>query len=715
MVQLVSPDVSVTVLDQSFYVPGAAATVPLVIIATQDHKVLSDNSTAIGTTESGVIRTVTGIQQSLQLYGSPNFLVDANGNPQHGDCRNEYGLDGLNKYLQIGNSAQVLRANINLNDNYSAILSLWNNSVSAAGDELNSLIVQYIKEFNASNGFVPADGGYKLTVNHSEMTTLVGDALATTLGLYSFSSLNFNNDFLQDHTIDHAGFQDVIYNSTSGFIQTSDATGLTNTSTTYGFNLNLVSINGSSTFQITVQGQNAQTFGALISQLQTQIQVASSSNTTVALIQGRIRITSDLLGATSSVNITSDGFSSTPALFANTNLFSSFDTPIQGEGIQSLNIYNTGFTIITGSYAGLFAMINNWTSGAVINTEFTAQEAEGLLLAAGSDFSQTKEFLNDTSLGANDAARRVAIVKQLKAIINDPTTGIRADNLDYNLVVCPGFPEVASDLVNLSIELLEEVFAIGETPFDKPATGPGSIAEWASTPLRVVSDKVAYYYPHGLTTNLDGSTIMSSAASLALRVYAFNDQQTAVWYAPAGPQRGLISDATAIGYVTGALGTATTFVADYIDKGTRDTLYATGTQINPISFIKGRGTMIMGAKTTYGLTSALDRVGPSRMVSFIKRQLRRGLFVYLFEPNDTTTWNNVQAACNSFLGTLIGRRALFDYATIIDPLNNTPATIDQHAVYIEIALKPIPALEFIYVTLDVVNTGANIGGRTITQ
>ena len=138
MVQLVSPDVSVTVLDQSFYVPGAAATVPLIIIATQDHKVLADGSLAIGTTESGVVRTITGIQQSVQTYGVPNFLVDANDDAQHGDCRNEYGLDALNKFLQVGNSAYVLRANVNLNDNYSSILSLWNTSVSNAGDALNA-------------------------------------------------------------------------------------------------------------------------------------------------------------------------------------------------------------------------------------------------------------------------------------------------------------------------------------------------------------------------------------------------------------------------------------------------------------------------------------------------------------------------------------------------------------------------------------------------
>ncbi|MDF2434496.1 MAG: uncharacterized protein JWP44_4127 [Mucilaginibacter sp.] len=713
MVNLVSADVSVTVNDQSFYVPGAASTVPLIIIATADHKLLPDGVTpALGTYEYGVIRTVTSIGQSVQLYGNPNYLVDANGSPQHGDVRNEYGLDALNKVLTIANSAYVLRANVNLNDTQSNILQLWNTNISESGDSLSALVSQYIQEYNSANGLVPADTNYKQTVTKNELTTLMGDALAPSLALYSFSSSDFSNDFIQDHTTDYAGFQDVIYSSKAGFIQTTDATGLQNDATAYGFQVHVVSINGSSTSQIQVQGQNCQHFGTLIAQLQTQIQAATSSNTTVSLIQGRIRITSDLLGATSLVNITSDGFSAVNPLFANTNLFSTFDTPVQGQGIQSLNIYNTAFTIITGSYDGLNAMINNWTSGSIVTNQFTAQEAEGLLLIAGSDFSHTKEFMTDSSLGANDAARRVEVVKRLKAVINDPSTGILADNLAYNLIVCPGFPEVSTDLVTVSTELFEEVFVIGETPFAMPPTGPGSIAEWASTPARVTSYNIAYYYPHFLTTNLDGSTILTTAAAMALRVYAFNDQQADVWYAPAGVKRGSITEASNIGYVTGTLGTATTFVVDFINKGVRDTLVKDGTQINPISFIQGRGILVMGAKTTFAASSQLNRVNASRLVKYIKRALRQGLFVYLFDPNDTITWGNIQSDCNSFLGGLIKRRALFDYATDVSADNNTANTTEMHEVFVDLALKIIPDLEFVFVSLNVVDLAANIGGRS---
>lgn len=715
MVNFVSPQVSVSIVDQSFFIPGLQSSVPLIIIATQDQKLLSDGSQALGTFESGVVRTVTSVAQSMQLYGIPNYMVDANGNPQHGDCRNEYGLDALNKALNILNQAYVIRANVNLNDTTSSILALWNSEATASASTLNSLVTQYIQQYNTANGLVPADNNYKQTVTQSELTTLAGDALATTFAEYSFSSTNFFNDFVQDHTVEYPGFQDAIYSSTAGYITTSDVTGLQNDTTPYGFALNLVSIGGSSSYQIQVQGKNCQTFGTLIAQLQAVIQAASSSNTTVTLIQGRIRITSDLLGATSSVSIASDGFFGVNPLFANTNLFSSFDTPVVGQGIKSLNMYNSTYTIIIGSFNGLNAMINNWNSGSIVSNQFTAQEAQTLLASGATDFSQTKEFLNDTALGANDAARRAAIVTQLNAAVNDPNSGLTSESLTYNLVVCPGFPEVTAALAQLSLSLQEEVFVIGETPFTMPPTGPNSIVEWASTPSKVSSYDVAYYYPHALTSNLDGATILTTAASLALRVYAYNDQQAEVWYAPAGVNRGILPEATAIGYVTGTLGTATTFTENNIDAGDRDALYADGIQINPISFIYGNGILVFGQKTTYGLSSALNRVNVSRLVKFIKRNLRQGLFPFLFEPDDDITWADAQATVNSFLSTLVGRRALYDFASIIDSTDNTADTIDNSEMIVNIAIKPTKAVEFIDATVTVVNTGANIGSTTSTS
>jgi hypothetical protein len=707
MATLVSPGVAVDVIDESFFIPGRQATVPLIFVATADEKAQSDGSTpAIGTFEDNVIRTVTSLRQSAQLYGTPRFLTDSAGNPQHGDARNEYGLDALNKYLEIGDRAYVIRANINLDDTYANTKALWTSKIADSGDTLNALVVDFITEYNEENGLVPASPGYKETVTSSELKTLVDTALADVFSSYSFSSTTFQADFLQDKTIDIEGYQEVIYDNTGGNITGSDNTGLNNDATQYGFEITVSDNGGVNTFVVAVAGQDAQTFAELISEMEAAIQgVTGDAGTVVEILAGRIRITSGLAGATSSVDIISDGSSGTTALFANTNLFNSFAAPVSGTGPGPLSIYTDDFTLVIDTYDGLNAILDNWTAGGTVGTEFTASESEGVLLAAGADFDNTLEFRNGTSLGANDAARRAAIVQQIQAAINNPNSLIRSDRFDYNLVLAPGYWEATDELLRLAEDQDGEVFVIADTPFDRAPTGPNGIVEWADD-NKVFSNLVAYYYPHGITSNIDGANIMTTAASGALRVFAFSDQNGELWYAPAGPTRGGASFFNRIGYVSGTLGTATQFVENDIDKGTQDTLFAI--DINYFADIVNRGIILMAQNTTQSSSSALDRVNVSRLTAFIRRELRRRLFDFLFEPNDTLTRQNVKAATDSFLAELVSRRGLFDYATQVDDENNTPAVVDRSELVIDIAIKPVKAVEFILVDLRLVRTDAVI-------
>jgi hypothetical protein len=711
MATLVSPGVDVEIIDESFYIPGNQACLPLIFIATADHKVAPDGTPAEGTYESGVIRTVTSITQSLSLYGVPRFLQDASGNQFHGDARNEYGLDGLNKFLEIGDRAYVVRANVNLNDSITFLRSLWTTEIQNSGDLLNQLIADYITAYNSENNFIPADTGYKATVTSAELLVLMNEALADTLKLYSFSSDAFEVAFIQDHTIAQPGYQDVLFDTSGGFLQLTDITGLTEDTTVYGAHVQITSGTGTHTFDLFFQGKDVVTFGQLVNKINTAIGAAG----TCELLNGRLRITSSLTGVTSAVDILADGPSGLKPLFSSLNLFQNIASPIAGVGVHTLNVYDSTYTTIVGTYDGLTALVQNWTSGSVIPNQFTANEAEGLLIAAAAEFDNTKEFLTYTSLGSNDAARRTAIVKQLQAIINDPNTGVTADWLNYNIIACPGYFETTDEMLRLCQEMLEEVFVLGETPFDKPPTGPNGIVAWAATPARTTSYDIAYWYPHGISSNIDGTDIMTSASSTALRVFAYNDEVAEEWWAPAGTQRGQCPHLTDIGYVSGVLGGPTTFVENFIGKGDRDALYADPIKINPISFIAGRGILVMGQKTTYASTSALDRINVSRLVKFIKRQLRQALFSFLFEPNDQITRDLVKAAADGFLSTLIDRRGLYDFASICDTSNNNPTTIDNNELILDIAIKPVKAVEFIYVNVRVVTTAADIGSRAVVE
>lgn len=707
MPSLISPNVSVTIIDESFYVPGRAATVPVIFIATEDEKLQADGVTpALGTYEYGVVREVTSIKQSLELYGVPRFIESASGDPHHGDARNEYGLDALNKFLEVGNRAYVIRANVNLNDSYTDLKALWTGKVADSADYLNLLAANLIEEYNLTNGYVPADAGYKETVTAEEMKTLVNEAFLDTFDMYSFSSVEFQEGYLQDHTMDHPGYQEVEFDKSRGFLQTTDITGAEDDTTLYGAEVEITSGAGTVVYDLFFQGSTIQTFAELVSQINTVI----GSEGTAELIAGDLRITSSLDGATSAVEILTDGPSGYLPLFSSLNLYSALGTPVDGKGSSALVVYDDTFTTDLGTYDGLDALIDAWTSGSITADEFTPSEAEGLVIAAAAEFDNTKEFFNSTALGANDAARREEIAERLTAAVHDPTTGIRGEGYVYNLVTCPGYPEVTRELNQLSIDVHEEVFVIGETPFNKPPIGPNSIALWATgTGDAVTSYHVAYYYGHGISTNIDGATIMTSSAATALRTYAYSDLVGEQWFAPAGPRRGLCPHLDMVGYVSGALGGPTTFVEDWLDEGTRDSLYEEPKNINPICFIEGRGILVLGQKTRHSTTSALDRVNVSRLVKFIKRELRKALFAFLMEPNDELTREDVKSTTDSFLSLLIDRRGLYDFATICDESNNTPDTIDRNELWVDVAIKPVKAVEFIYVPVRVVNTGTDIG------
>lgn len=712
---MISPSVDIRIIDESFYVAGQATALPLIIIATEDEKLQADGVTpAVGTYESGVIRTVTSLRQSFELYGIPNFRQSPTGQPFHGDARNEYGLDALNKFLEVGNRAYVLRANINLNDNIDDLREAWTRKIEEASELLGNLIEDYIEEYNSLNNLVPADSNYKESVTPSELETLVNEALDEVLQSYSFSSDDFQRFFFEDHTVDYPGYQDVLYDTTNGYIQGTDITGLEDDTTTYGFEVSITHASGTDTVQVAVNGEDAQTFADLITEIETDIQSQTSSTSIVELIQGRIRITSDLDGATSEVEILNDGYSGVLPLFANTNLFSQFAEKVDGRGANTLSIYDADYQTITGSYDGLEALINDpgTNGGGTVVGEYTSSEAETLLVSAANDFDNTKEFRNTTSLGANDTQRREEIVDAMQGAVNS-NTNIRSDFFLYDLIVAPGFPEMSDELLRLSADVREEAFVIGETPFDKPATGPNGITVWAASNASVGNNRnLAYWYGHGISSNIDGEDILTSSASTALRTIAYNDNVAEPWFAPAGTRRGICPHLTDVGYVSGTLGTPTTFEREYVDEGKRDALYEFPKNINPITFIPGRGILVFGQKTRNPDISALDRINVTRLLNFISRGLRQTLFSFLFEPNDEITRRNVKAVADGFLSDLIDRRALYDFASICDETNNTPERIDRNELWLDIALKPVKAVEFIIVPIRVVRTGADIGGRS---
>lgn len=369
------------------------------------------------------------------------------------------------------------------------------------------------------------------------------------------------------------------------------------------------------------------------------------------------------------------------------------------EAVSATQFNVSGFVSGTQNVATVGVPYNNGIIAFTITAGVTP-------FIAGDTFTVnvTSVVTNPASLGVNDAAKRVTIVTALQAEINS-NQDVRSEYYEYNLILCPGYHEVVDELLNLSLSVNEEAFVIADTPNNKT---PEDTATWALTIARQRSQNVGYYYPWGLASNLDGKDCFVAASGIALKTFTVSDNTSEVWFPPAGLRRGVVVGVSDIGYVTGTLGTATTFVSTPLNQGQRDILYEFFKNINPIVFFPGRGIVVWGQKTSYSSASAFDRINVIRLLQKIKRDLRKASMVYLFEINDQITRDSIKLMIDSYLGDILTRRGLYDFAVLCDTSNNTPVRIDRNELWVDIALKPAKSIEFIYIPIRVLTTGAKM-------
>jgi Phage tail sheath C-terminal domain len=310
-------------------------------------------------------------------------------------------------------------------------------------------------------------------------------------------------------------------------------------------------------------------------------------------------------------------------------------------------------------------------------------------------------------------AQRKVVVKYLKAM-TDTNQDIRDfERNPFNLMAAPGYCELIANMINLNIDRKQTAFVIGDTPFRLPSDAT-SLNEWA-TNSRLVTDNgenglvsfdeyLGVYYPSGFTTDNTGEQIVVPPSHMVLRTIALSDNVSFPWIAPAGLRRGGVSNASSIGYIDAQEGE---FRSIAINEGQRDVLYANG--INPITFVVGSGLVVFGQKTRARAASSLDRVNVARLVVYLRGQLDKLAKPYIFEPNDKITRDEIKAAADSLMLELVGQRAIYDFLTVCDETNNTPTRIDRNELYLDIAIEPVKAVEFIYIPLRLKNTGEIAG------
>ena len=201
----------------------------------------------------------------------------------------------------------------------------------------------------------------------------------------------------------------------------------------------------------------------------------------------------------------------------------------------------------------------------------------------------------------------------------------------------------------------------------------------------------ATYYPwvrafdeeHNRTVRVPPSVLMP-------RVYAFNDQAQAEWYAPAGYNRGGVAEAVE------------TVVR--LRQQDRDVLYQN--RVNPIQQYPDEGVVVFGQKTLQAKPSALDRVNVRRLLIRVKKFVASTARYLLFEQNVPQTRNRFINTVTPFLEKVQQQNGLYGFRVKMDGDNNPGEVIDRNRLVGEIYLKPTQTAEFISLTFNLLPTGA---------
>ena len=310
-------------------------------------------------------------------------------------------------------------------------------------------------------------------------------------------------------------------------------------------------------------------------------------------------------------------------------------------------------------------------------------------------------------------AQRNTIVEAMKSAI-DSSTDLREEQIEFNLIVSPNYPELMQNMIVLNNDRKQTAFIIGDSPMDVPSNS-NVLSQWASNYNLSVdnnanglvshSDYLGVFYPSGFSSDLSGNYAVVPPSHMLLRTIIRSDNVSYPWFAPAGVRRGIIDNATAIGYIN--KNDQNAFVSIGVTNSLRDILYHNN--VNPISVLPGVGPVVYGQKTRATMESAMDRINVARLVCYLRVVLDRIARPYIFEPNDTITRNQVKQSFEKVLNDLVAKRGITDYSVVCDTSNNTSDRIARNELWIDIAIEPTRAIEFIYIPVRLMNPGA-IGG-----
>ena len=200
----------------------------------------------------------------------------------------------------------------------------------------------------------------------------------------------------------------------------------------------------------------------------------------------------------------------------------------------------------------------------------------------------------------------------------------------------------------------------------------------------------ALYSPDVLVFDeVTGNDVYVGPSGFVAAQICYTERTRAIWYAPAGLNRGKCTGAKGVRVIYG--------------EGDRDLLEPI--QINPIRDMKTNGIVIYGEYTTQTAKDPLSDLHVRLLCNNIEIAMTDAMAFKLFEPNDEYLRSTMAKEINDYLKPIKDGRGLRDYRVVADITQENAADIDAGVCVVKTLIKPTSSTKFIKLENYILGSG----------
>ena len=350
--------------------------------------------------------------------------------------------------------------------------------------------------------------------------------------------------------------------------------------------------------------------------------------------------------------------------------------------VSAVNLPTVDYLQNDGTTVNVDAAGTSYSASLPINESGSFYNATGTNAVAGALYFDNISNTNAQGLTSGNYTDAISILDN-------------KDEYIFNVLSTPGLVYENSDQAGV----LNSVITLAESRGDCIAVVDldnygSTVSNITSTATSLNSSYASSYWPWVQVVSATGRNVWAPASVVVPGIYAFTDNSSAPWFAPAGLVRGGI-----VGVIQ---------AEQKLTRTQRDSLY--DGKVNPIATFPGQGIAVFGQKTLQTKASALDRVNVRRLLIQLKKFLGDQARNLVFEQNTVATRNRFLSVVNPYLESVVQRQGLYAFRVVMDDTNNTADVVDRNQLVGQIFIQPAKTAEFIVLDFTVEPTGATFAG-----